>query len=70
MTSENPKVERCTDPELVYTFPLYLGGHLDPEMKTKIEEHVRQCVVCQKDMRLFSDLQSIGKEVFGVGEGR
>jgi anti-sigma factor RsiW len=55
----------CSQPKLVYLFPLYLIGDGTPDQRRMIEKHLETCTACRRDMRLFSDLQRVGEEIFG-----
>ena len=62
--NDKPVSHNCADPDLVYLFPLYIRGELDAKGRERVDEHLRQCMTCRRDMRFFEDLQRIGREIF------
>lgn len=64
MSQKDSNSRNCTEPELVYLFPLYLNGDGSPGERKRIVDHLAQCAVCREDMKFFSKLQRIGREEF------
>ncbi len=54
----------CSD-ELFGLLPLYINGSLSPDEKSKVEEHLRECPKCQKELEetkwLSSGVKELGK---------
>ena len=42
--------QQCTSPDLHYSFIFYLNGDVSKKESDTIEEHVRDCIKCQKHM--------------------
>lgn len=54
--------------EIVGLFPFYLSGTASSEERKEVEEHLSKCVVCQVELKFFSDLQRVGRKLFGNDE--
>lgn len=65
MTRKGAEPRNCTDPELVYQFLSYINGDSIPDERKKIEEHLAGCATCREDMQFFTELQKVGREMFG-----
>ena len=60
---DNPRsTSTCTDPELGDLFISYVSGHVSPDERKRIEDHLPHCSKCREELRFFEVFKTVHKE--------